>query len=418
MARSLRSLWTAATRPGDLPTDAELLARFTTAADHAAFELLARRHAAAVWAACRGVLKNDADTDDAAQVAFFTLARHARKVKAGATLGAWLHRVAVNAALKLRAKRRPTLALPEVSASPTEPDDSAAVLHEELARLPAAYREVLVAVDLEGYSHTDAATVLGWAVGTVSGRLVRARAQLKDRLERRGVTAAVVGATVSGSSVRAAAEVAVGAVVAPPLVASLSTEVWAMVATGPRKLVAAVACAVGLFALGGAGVVVFAQTPKPADPPKVAQKADPPVSAKERKRPNGVFDAIDRPKLIMQNDDPAEVKVAKKWLQAEVDRLGMIEQRILAGQFTGGSAYLQVSETLADLTNAADEAFPDIKERLPWYQFRLEVAERGWEFNLPRVKQGVEEPQLLPQLQADRAKAELALLKVQKKLKK
>lgn len=425
MARSLRSLWAAAVRPGDIPTDAELLTRFTHTADHGAFELLVRRHAAAVWAACRGILQNDADADDAAQVTFFTLARHARKVKAGATLGGWLHRVAVHAALKLRAKRRPTLALPNVPGSFTEADDSAAVLHEELARLPAAYREVLVAVDLEGYSHTDAAKVLGWPVGTVSGRLVRARAELKERLERRGVTAAVVAGGVGGvathnakggSSIRAAVEVAVGAVVAPPVVVSLSTEVWAMVATGPRKLVAAL-CVMGLLALGGAGVVAVAQTPKAADPPKAAPKADPPAKPADPDR-KPVEKAEDLPEIELLDTDSAEVTLGKKMILLQLKRLSIIEQKITAGQFTGAANYILLSDALAELTAAAEEVFPAAKDQLPWFEFRFVELTRWEKFSAVRVNNGVEEPQLGPQLRAAMFKAELALLKVQKKAKR
>src|SRR5438874_13377696 len=85
--------------------DADLLARWVAHRDEAAFELLVRRHAPAVLAACRRLLADRNDADDAFQAAFLVLARKAASVARGEVLAAWLHRVACRAASRLRADR-------------------------------------------------------------------------------------------------------------------------------------------------------------------------------------------------------------------------------------------------------------------------------------------------------------------------
>ncbi len=49
-------------------------------------------------------------------------------------------------------------------------------------RLPELHREVVLLVDVEGFSYRDAAEVLGVPIGTVMSRLHRARRQLQKAL--------------------------------------------------------------------------------------------------------------------------------------------------------------------------------------------------------------------------------------------
>src|SRR5262249_43982374 len=111
------------------------------------------------------------------------------------SLAAWLHRVALNLcrtagagmarrqAHERQAARRTRATDAEVSLCDWQP-----LLHQEVDRLPDKYRLPVILCYFEGKSHSEAAVQLGWPLGTVKGRLARARDLLRDRLSRRGVT--------------------------------------------------------------------------------------------------------------------------------------------------------------------------------------------------------------------------------------
>ena len=82
-------------------TDARLLERYITHRDELAFEALVRRHGPMVLGACRRVLGDPNDADDAFQAAFLLLARKAGSIRNEDGVGGWLHRVAWRIALQV-----------------------------------------------------------------------------------------------------------------------------------------------------------------------------------------------------------------------------------------------------------------------------------------------------------------------------
>jgi RNA polymerase sigma factor (sigma-70 family) len=211
-------------------TDAQLLERFASRGDELAFEAMMARHASLVLGVCRNVLRDPNDTEDAFQATFLVLARKARSIRTGNTLGSWLCRVAYRIAVRAGAESRRRRLVEHrgterdaetIASDPADGPgaDELAVLFEELDRLPERYRIPVVLCHLEGLTTEAAAERLGCPVGTVWGRLSRARAQLRQRLVRRGIalsaggltgeifcqtTRAAVPATLSETTVRAA----------------------------------------------------------------------------------------------------------------------------------------------------------------------------------------------------------------------
>jgi RNA polymerase sigma factor (sigma-70 family) len=175
-------------------SDRDLLERFSERRDEAAFQALVRRHGPMVLDVCRGVLRNDADAEDACQATFLILARKAASIRKAASLAGWLHRVACRTALQAR-ERRATRKRNEAHAPArqgAEPDvltwwEVRAVLHEELNKLPERCRVALVMCYLQSKTQDQAAAQLGLAKSTLKERLERGRELLRKRLVRRGL---------------------------------------------------------------------------------------------------------------------------------------------------------------------------------------------------------------------------------------
>src|SRR5690349_17954902 len=86
---------------GDV-SDADLLVRFVTGHDEAAFELLLWRHGTMVLRVCRDVTRDEHTAEDAFQATFCTLVRKAAAIRDRQSLGAWLYQVAYRVALRAR----------------------------------------------------------------------------------------------------------------------------------------------------------------------------------------------------------------------------------------------------------------------------------------------------------------------------
>jgi RNA polymerase sigma factor (sigma-70 family) len=189
-------------------SDGEVLGRFIASQSRnaradaeLAFAAIVNRHGPMIWRVCRSHLREEQDAEDAFQATLLVLVRKASSLKVESTLGPWLYSVASRIALSARtaaarqaairrkeaARRAGAQCLVESNERVHDPEALALAVHQEVARLPAAFRAAVVLCDIEGQTYHAAAEKLGVPLGTLQSRLARGRRRLRHRLIARGI---------------------------------------------------------------------------------------------------------------------------------------------------------------------------------------------------------------------------------------
>ena len=183
--------------------DAELAAR-VAAREESAIRLLMRRHNQTLFRTARGILRDDAEAEDAVQEAYIKAIAAIGTFRSDSKLATWLVRICANEALgRLRRVRRgaevirleadaPFEAEPAGEAADPSPSPEAEAMQSEARRiveakidqLPDAFRAVFVMRAVEELSVEETALALGIPEATVRTRLFRARAMLRESLAR------------------------------------------------------------------------------------------------------------------------------------------------------------------------------------------------------------------------------------------
>jgi RNA polymerase sigma-70 factor, ECF subfamily len=204
VAASIRTTLAALPRARDAEEN-RLVAR-CLAGEVEAFRPLVQRYQRLAFSVALRMLGSRADAEDIAQQAFvdaFNALERFRGEGRTHAFSTWLLRIAVNRSKDvLKSRRRTEEPLdhdvpggeaafaydpptPEAHASSGERRER---LEAALLELPTKYREVLILRDAEDLSYEEIRVILQLPLTTLKIRVIRARAMLRDLVEREGVT--------------------------------------------------------------------------------------------------------------------------------------------------------------------------------------------------------------------------------------
>jgi RNA polymerase sigma-70 factor (ECF subfamily) len=188
----------------DPPSEELVLVRAAKGGDDGAFNQLVKRYDRNVFRIAQHITQNREDAEDVVQDAFLKAFTNLHQFQEQSKFYTWLVRIAVNEALMKLRRRRPerTVSLDEEiqtgeDSVPREVADwspnpeqnyNQAELREILTKtiqgLPPGFRTVFILRDVEGLSTEETADALELSVPAVKSRLLRARLQLRERLNR------------------------------------------------------------------------------------------------------------------------------------------------------------------------------------------------------------------------------------------
>jgi RNA polymerase sigma-70 factor (ECF subfamily) len=182
----------------------ETLVRLAQEGDQVAFSVLIERQKPAAMRLALSVLRERCDAEDEVQNACWKAFQHLGGFQKEAKFSTWFHRIVLNQCLmRLRSQKRnrmvymddvvtagETPARVELRDPQATPETAVAqrevsgVLRGEVRRMPPILRRVLELRDVQELPMADVAQELGISVPAAKSRLLRARQELRQKLER------------------------------------------------------------------------------------------------------------------------------------------------------------------------------------------------------------------------------------------
>jgi RNA polymerase sigma-70 factor (ECF subfamily) len=177
------------------------LVRLAQAGDGAAYREIMTRNNRRLYRVARSVLGDDSEAEDVVQETYLTAFQKLAGFRLESSLATWLTRIALNIALQRRRRRRDTVTInateerenlimhPAMIAACDPETDTArlqvrALLERAIGNLPEHLRVVFMMRDVEELSIRETSSLLDIKTETVKTRLHRARAALRQNLDR------------------------------------------------------------------------------------------------------------------------------------------------------------------------------------------------------------------------------------------
>jgi RNA polymerase sigma-70 factor (ECF subfamily) len=185
-------------------SDTELVQR-ACGRDEAAIRTIMQTNNRRLYRLARGILRNDSEAEDVVQETYVRALTHLEDFRGDSSLATWLSRIAMNEALGRLRRQRPSVELnslppgtleaqiiqfPLVSVA-DDPEKSMAqreiqhVVEGAIDDLPEPFRLVFITRVVEGMNVEETAEILDLKPETVKTRLHRARAMLRENVEKK-----------------------------------------------------------------------------------------------------------------------------------------------------------------------------------------------------------------------------------------
>ena len=186
-------------------TDDIDLARRAARRDRNAVRAIIKSHNQRLFRLARAIVKRDEDAEDVLQEAYLRAFANLDSFRGDSSLSTWLSRIAMNDALGRLRRQRPGVELSSLPSGTLEaqiiqfpllsatddPERTMAqreiqhVVEGAIDELPEPFRMVFITRVVVGMNVEETADILGLKPETVKTRLHRARAMLRDNVERK-----------------------------------------------------------------------------------------------------------------------------------------------------------------------------------------------------------------------------------------
>ena len=186
----------------DSASDERLVTLAQDGSDEAFTELTRRNYSASLKLA-QSILRDRQEAEDEVQNAYWKAYQRIEQFHHDAKFTTWMTRIVVNQCLmrlrqrrrvnfvyldeSLAAEERRVMELPDTGQTPEQSLAKAEIedlLKEEIRRIPPMLRSALVLREIQELPMPEVAARLGISVAAAKSRLLRARAELRERLKR------------------------------------------------------------------------------------------------------------------------------------------------------------------------------------------------------------------------------------------